>query len=140
MRLGGAFCTPSVWRCTSKSWLCTSRKPSARSGASLRVQGVLCTSGAWRCTCKTPSARSGDYLHVQGGFCTVRPSPLDVQRALCTVKPALLDVQRTLRTSAPRWGANLCTYIGPMALKSSILTASAACCRNDPKLFPNHPF
>ena len=67
-------------------------------------------------------------------FCTVRPSPLDVQRALCTVKPALLDVQRTLCTSAPRWGANLYTYIGPMALKSSILTTWAAWRRNGSRI------
>ena len=106
----------------------------------MRLGRGFCTSGAWCCTCRKPSARSGDYLHVQGAFCTVRPSPLDVQRALCTVKPALLDVQRTLCTSAPRWGANLYTYIGPMALKSSILTTWAAWRRNGSKWLPNRPF
>ena len=54
--------------------------------------------------------------------------------------PALIDVQRTLCTSAPRWGANLYTYIGPMALKSSILTTWAAWRRNASKWLPNRPF
>ena len=76
-------------------------------------------------------------LDVQRILCTVSPSRLDVQRALCTVKPILLDVQRALCTSASRWGANLYTYIGPMALKSSILTTWAAWRRTGSKLFPN---
>ena len=44
-----------------------------------------------------------------------------LQSALYAVGITLPGVQRALCTSAPRWGANLYTDIGLMALKSPIL-------------------
>ena len=44
-----------------------------------------------------------------------------LQNALYAVGITLPGVQRALCTSAPRWGANLYTDIGLMALKSPIL-------------------